>query len=172
MGFGTNLTFATKAVDYVKSKMTVGASNKVMDVVSTGFGSALCVMAMRGVQDEAEWEPAREDQIPGWLVRVAAIAESAGCGNCGEQAALAFVHLYRELKVRPVHMMSRTGGVDHAFVVIGRAAGSKDGDYKTWGDAAVVCDPWHGKAYAARDIPKEAYKPEPFGVETEFGLET
>lgn len=30
----------------------------------------------------------------------------------------------------------------HAFVIIGRKPGSDTTNYATWGDDAVICDPW------------------------------
>jgi len=65
-------------------------------------------------------------------------ARRNGCGNCGENSILAFLFLY-DLGVRPLDRL----GVDqdHAFVVIGRAAGDVN-DFKSWGKAAAVCDPW------------------------------
>jgi len=65
-------------------------------------------------------------------------AKSKGCGNCGENSSLAFIFLY-DMGVRPLDRMAIDA--DHAFVVIGRT-GADDGDWKNWGDAAVVCDPW------------------------------
>ncbi len=44
---------------------------------------------------------------------------------------------------------------DHVWLVIGRKIGSKDGELKTWGDAAVWCDPWQlreGRAYKISDF--------------------
>lgn len=69
---------------------------------------------------------------------VVAQAKRNGCGNCGENSILAFIYLY-DLGVRPLDRM----GVDkdHAFVVIGRADGDVN-DFKSWGPAAAVCDPW------------------------------
>jgi hypothetical protein len=69
---------------------------------------------------------------------IANIARHNACGNCGENSILAFIYLY-DVGVRPIDRMSVDK--DHAFVVIGRQAGDAS-DWKTWGDAAVLCDPW------------------------------
>ena len=66
-------------------------------------------------------------------------------GNCGEQAAVAYVYLYHQ-GVRPLEYVTLANG-GHVFVLIGREAGSSLSDYKAWGDEAVVCDPWDNNAY-------------------------
>jgi hypothetical protein len=94
----------------------------------------------------------------------AALAASAGCGNCGEQAAIAFSYLELSRNARPLDYVGpagstrivSSGNIDHAFVVIGRVKGSDPLDQKTWGVDAVVCDPWDGDSgsyYMASDIP-------------------
>lgn len=85
----------------------------------------------------------------GEQIRIAALwAEQHGCGNCGEQAALAYQWLL-EQKVSPLEYMNLARPKDHAFVVLGRVPGSQISNPSTWGPAAVVCDPWKYKAYPA-----------------------
>jgi hypothetical protein len=38
---------------------------------------------------------------------------------------------------------------DHVFLVIGRDLSKDAKDIETWGHAAVICDPWSNKYYAA-----------------------
>lgn len=160
MSYTRNLQNARDAVSYVEGKMTLGASNK-MDAVLTFGASLLCVAALRS----EDFGSADVGGIPSDILKAAAKAEHMGCGNCGEQAALAFVHLAQDLKARPLDYMSRTNA-DHAFVVIGRQAGSVESDHHTWGDSCVVCDPWDGKAFRAADIPTHAYKGHDFAAES------
>jgi hypothetical protein len=156
-----NLSKGKAGVAFVRSKMTVGASNKAVEVFRSYGGSLLCVLATRSVEISVPRGP-----VPNWIREMAAKAENVGCGNCGEQAALAFMYLYEQLHSRPLDFMARTNR-DHAFVVIGRTNKSKDDDYTTWGNEAVVCDPWDLKAYAAAEIPTKAYGgAKPFGVES------
>jgi hypothetical protein len=65
-------------------------------------------------------------------------AKADKCGNCGENADLAFIYLY-DRGVRPIDRVEHTG--DHNFVVIGRQDGAIN-DTASWGPAAVICDPW------------------------------
>ncbi|WP_299438096.1 hypothetical protein [uncultured Rhodospira sp.] len=78
---------------------------------------------------------------------MAETAAKNSCGNCGEFSAVAFIYLY-DKGVRPIDWMSLTGG-DHAFVVIGRAAGDAN-DVDQWGSIAAVCDPW-GQGFRGGD---------------------
>jgi hypothetical protein len=59
-------------------------------------------------------------------------------GNCGENAALAFIFLY-DMGVRPIEKVDSSA--DHGFVVIGRRNADIN-DFETWGPDAVVVDSW------------------------------
>lgn len=82
-------------------------------------------------------------------------AVTLGCGNCEEQAMLAFIYL-RDKGIYPLDILHKPnfllkfGG--HAFVVIGRNEDSSS-NTATWGESAVVVDP-HGeeKAFPASQI--------------------
>jgi len=145
---------AQSAVDYVRSVMTLGALNKLGDVIGSRGKSVICVMAERSV--EKEWSSLQTESL---LRRVAAAAEENGCGNCGEQSAVAFVYLL-DHRVRPIDWMALQKPGDHNFVVIGRVSGSDDTDPGTWGPAAIVCDPWKGKVYPpSMIVPMWKHKP-------------
>lgn len=166
MSIQANLARARLAVDFVQQKMTVGAGNKFGDIARSFGGALLCVPASRSVDIAVPRGP-----IPAWLREAAAKAEHVGCGNCGEQAALAFIDLHERHHAHPLDYMARTNR-DHAFVVIGRARGSRIDDYTTWGNEAVVCDPWDLKTYTATEIPIKAYGgARPFGVESLFRVD-
>ena len=81
---------------------------------------------------------------------IAAKAQEAGCGNCEEFSAVAFILLY-DKRVFPLDFYRLQGG-NHAFVVLGKAAGSSDADPAAWGADAVVCDAWLGKVYGAAQL--------------------
>lgn len=59
-------------------------------------------------------------------------------GNCGENAALAFMFLY-DMGVRPIEKVDSSA--DHGFVVIGRRRADIN-EFETWGPDAVVVDSW------------------------------
>jgi hypothetical protein len=149
-----NLSAATIANQYVKSKMTIGASNKLrvdFPIAWACSGSAINTGDMRkqvdkdimaGLPSIKTRHPIKlEHQVQRLIMeKSAAAAEAYGCGNCGEQSAIAFVFLRRQ-KTFPLDWME-VNDYQHAFVIIGRRRGSDVTDYRTWGDEAVVCDPW------------------------------
>ncbi len=137
---------AQSAVDYVKSVLYV-AGNKVGDILMTTGAAAACVVAKRLLNPDDKSQP-HWDRIHRW----AADAEASHCGNCGEYAAVAFVYLENQPKIRPLEFMYFQAPGDHNYVVIGRAAGSIITDPGTWGRQAMVCDPWKGSAYPASDL--------------------
>lgn len=151
-----NMFFAKEAVAHARLALTLGATNKWKDLLRTRGESMICVVASRGVEIAGE----AEGGIP-WLRAVAAKAEHVGCGNCGENAAIAFMYLF-ERGIRPLDFMSGGDPVDHAFVLIGRPRSGAASDPKSWGTEAVICDPWHedGGAYLASEFLTRMYKGE------------
>lgn len=146
-----NLRLSELAVSYVKRKMTIGASNKISDLLTSLIApewSRTCVAGIRK-------NPYTGDTIFSKLRTIAHRASEAGCGNCGEQAAIAFIWLY-DKKVGPLDYMSRTNA-DHAFVVVGRIGSSPLDDPSKWGDNCYVCDPWDEEAYHVRSIDRKMY---------------
>jgi hypothetical protein len=147
-------SLASEAVEYVRSKMTVGALNKIPDVLKSKGDSIICVLAERSVTKQYEsFETER------YLRFLAGAAESTGCGNCGEQSALAFSYLM-DRGIHPLDWMALQSPGDHAFVVIGRLQKSNESEPVTWGERAIVCDPWKGMVYPPRDLrPMWKYSP-------------
>ncbi|HGK6652029.1 TPA: hypothetical protein ACJ5DZ_003124, partial [Legionella pneumophila] len=43
---------------------------------------------------------------------------------------------------------------EHCLIVIGRVSGSDPNDISTWGEEAVICDPWAEKAYPLSEFRK------------------
>ena len=91
---------------------------------------------------------------------MAATAVKAGIGNCGETAAVAMVELVGLGVNEPIEYVYVVDGVTmnavvpHVFAVIGRSGGGQESDWgadiglpSTWGNDAVVCDPWDRVAY-------------------------
>lgn len=144
-----NLADALEAVRFVKSKMRLGARNQIGDLWRSRGGSIDCISDMRSDIETyagtlkghfAESQSAAHERLAEFT---AAAAVQYGCGNCDEQAALAFIFL-RDKGVFPidwVDMLGLAGGKlgGHSFVVIGRVKKAiKPAD---WGPTAVVCDP-------------------------------
>lgn len=153
---GFFLSSAVIANEYVKNKMTIGASNKIRWDFPKAWacsGSLVNTGEMRKYVD-GEMHKAVESSTETvyssldynikmqklYVEKSAQGAELYGCGNCGEQSAIAFIYL-RNQKVFPIDWME-VNDYQHAFVIIGRQRGSDTRNYATWGPDAVICDPW------------------------------
>lgn len=151
MSLERNLRLASETVRYVANRMTIGASNRIESYYSGMLAPLLCVTAIRSVRYGSE------GSIEHQIMAAAGKAEATGCGNCGEQAAIAYKHLVKRLLASPVDYMHRTTA-DHAFVVIGRVERSDPADPQTWGPDAAVCDPWDKASYAARSMNEKMFR--------------
>ena len=138
-GLSSNLQWAKKACAHVKRKLPRGAGNRP----DGSSDAAACVLWVReNMVDAADWVP-----------HLASRAEQYGCGNCGEQAAVAFMYLKRN-GVRSLDYMNLNdpqGEAIHSFVVIGFQGEGEE--TSGWGPHAVICDPHdNGQSYAAWQI--------------------
>jgi hypothetical protein len=141
MSLTFNLRAAQDAVAFVASQMTIGSGNQP----DSSPDGAACVAFIRSTM------LCTDNFIP----HLAQRAMANGCGNCGEQAAIAFEFL-RSKGMSPVDYMNLNdpdGKAIHSFVVI---AFSGDGNACSWGPEAVICDPWdNGQAYPANQISQQ-----------------
>ncbi len=101
--------------------------------------------------------PKSADILDVMMVRDEAI--KARCGNCHEQACVAYYELYCRIPAEVDCIDLMTFGdksYDHVWVVIGRVGASDLKSLATWGPTAVWCDPWQseGVAFAVQDLVK------------------
>lgn len=157
----TYTKWANSALEYCRWTFVIGASNKQDDIFRTGGWASESVSRLR-----EEGTASKQTTREGFLNTVASEAAAARCGNCGEQAAVAFQYLRDKFGARPLDYMilnpsnatrklrgEQGGGIhslesgvcdgDHVFVVIGRTGGN-DANMSTWDVEAVACDPWAG----------------------------
>jgi hypothetical protein len=139
------LAQARAAIDHVKAKLPLGASNRdenrlqrrAVTKVSEARLDAADLIRQRAIHGNKS---------------VARMAVVYGAGNCGEQAQLAFEYL-KGLGVSPIEFFAyeKTTGKDHAWIVIGRPAAAETRWIdRGWRDA-VICDPWSNICQAALD---------------------
>lgn len=162
-----------EAVRFVKRKMKIGADDSVGNVYSKlldGVWVKSCVTDMRDQVEKTVKKKQKEKMKAGyhrdrigaggdicWKIRIEAEAKHAiqfGCGNCGEQASLAFVHM-RDTGVYPLDYIELRNG-DHSFVVIGRTEESRVEVASHWGGGAAICDPWSSAVYTVTEF-REKY---------------
>lgn len=157
MGLNENLALAAKAVREVAKLLPKGSNTRGDNV--KGCVADMRQTAMTCIQKNWIFEEGAEAMIECH----AAEAMKAGCGNCGDHAAVAF-HLLRLWGARPIDFM-KAANSNHNFVVIGRPRTADAKLPLTWGIAAVVCDAWDyedtkkgrviGKSYPAKFLPQK-----------------
>lgn len=146
------MIIAKATVKRVKSVMHLGAANKGYDLVvhtldwwTTDAGE--CLLQVR--KDQEDYRKSNPSRLA-YIKYNASLAAKAGCGNCDEQAMIAFTLLYN-MRIRPLDLMYAVNG-EHVFVVIGRDKTSRAMDHGRWGRNAVICDPWDDASYPASEI--------------------
>jgi hypothetical protein len=125
---------AEKALKHVRKMVPLGADNRADNPLQAKAARALLDSRADLIVDAVIFNKGMTSGA------VALAAKSYGAGNCGNQAAVALKFL-EQMGIYPLDMMFDDRN-DHNFVVIGRRAGSDPTDCRTWGPAAVVCDPW------------------------------
>jgi hypothetical protein len=109
--------------------------NQIPSLRATRLNSAFRLQVMR---DESCWEYLTEESRrlaqENYEADVAAKAELAHGGNCGEHAAVAFHYVRLHAQGQPIYNAAKSG-LDHAFVLIGDLAKDTDADI-------AVSDPW------------------------------
>lgn len=145
-----NLIYAKEAVNYTLVALPLGASNvkdakidrKIMESIRKEVDETIGKRHVYSTEAELNLVKAN--------TRIQ-LAESTGIGNCHEHTLVALNYL-RKIKgfeaVEPVCISNN----DHAFLVIGRDPASKLSDVHTWGDSAVICDPWGHRYFPAVDL--------------------
>jgi len=148
------LAAAAHTTAYVDSKMDIGTSNKFFNNF-WGLPARLQCVSETRKSIVSDLKNQKDRAAPGVDPRKLMVetwayhAVSNGCGNCGEQSAIAFVHLRDKYKMLPIDWM-QIDSFAHGFVVLGRIGVTNPADASTWNDEAVICDPYYGEACAAR----------------------
>lgn len=156
-----NLVHARAAIEHVREHIEYGAANRWDDLVASGGRSIMCVLSTRvafyAAGDDLKSPIWLNGRVPDDLFKRAVLATVGGCGNCGEQSAVAFVFLF-DRRVSPIHYMLKGDG-SHAFIAIGVDSRANEMNPSTWGKGAVVCDPWNNVAYPANEIQSRMFEP-------------
>lgn len=162
MAWSIHLMWAERAVKHVENKIPYGASNKPIDVYHTSQKGPspdrpkvpqdmkASVKSLRSfLRQLIQKQNLQGDPVLKLNAR-AQLAAHLGVGNCNEQAAMAFDYLRtvgRETGLACIGFPDH----DHVFVVLGLPQKPPDEEtYKfgqgppaSWGNDAVVCDPWY-----------------------------
>lgn len=127
--------------------------NQVPSLKATNMNSKYRLIAMR---DRSCWEyttpESRQLASENKEADVAAKAELANGGNCGEHAWVAYHYLRLHAKGQPIQYSAKSG-LDHAFVIVGDVGSDKDNEM-------AVSDPWPNNPTACLWEDHFAYTPD------------
>lgn len=157
MQYAEYMKAAIDAVNHVDA-LNYLSNNRgpLLDGLDASTASALTVPMMRkyGRYQMAMYEHVGRDDgdaqlaIDNLLAPVAS-ARALRTASCEARAGMAFLYLARR-GIQPIEMMSfANDDADHVFVLVNRQPGFRITDSATWGDEAIVCDPWARSCYAA-----------------------
>lgn len=131
------LDMAADGIAYAKQKLPHGAGNQMHALQDTGFNSYFRMQAAR--DESAFFIPPKVEGLaqksPASFL--AAKAELAQGGNCGEHAWVVYDYLRRKYPDQKIQVAQKEG-FDHAFVIIGDPATDPP-------DQLVVADAWPTK---------------------------
>ena len=102
--------------------------------------------------DEQELTP------DGIVQQIAALTRHTQVGKCEQMAWLAFVYLRSLISDTRIELVTTS---NHMFVVINRETESDIRNTATWGEKAIICDPWARRSYNAQffNVEKHLYRP-------------
>ncbi|MFN4150347.1 MAG: hypothetical protein ACK4IX_05345, partial [Candidatus Sericytochromatia bacterium] len=146
-----NLYLSKDAINYTRDKVLHKSNEFGFDKpikTLTSVANSIPMLAMR------VWETPESVES---VKKIAENAESTRFGNCQENACVAAVRLANQ-NIPNVEVFGYFNKSDdksrHAFTVIGRDPSSDFNDPKTWGDKAVICDPYYNETYPASELDK------------------
>jgi hypothetical protein len=151
------LEIANKAKNYARAQIRKGSTqleNNQLDdehkeALETEVGRTR--YGIRAVIDEKNtFDILEPDKNIAHYENTILVTSKYSLGNCFELAlqALDYVLIHEEKITAEVYKIR---GGDHIFLVLNRAPGSDPSNPATWGQHAVICDPWSDKVYKASD---------------------
>lgn len=141
---------ANKAKDYARERILKGITQIENNDASRLQRTALLegVIRVRNVKFQSLLQ--MENDVVFEYENYIAKNKKSSLGCCAELAHQALDYfLMTDTKTRAEVFQILEG--DHVFLVIGRQVHSDPNDPLTWGDEAVICDPWSNKIYSAKD---------------------
>lgn len=105
---------------------------------------------IRRLQDDIEGNSLEKSAKVNKYENIIRISTKYSLGNCYEMALMALDYVLNHCPDVHAHVYSIDGG-DHIFLVINRKEPCMSYDVSTWGDDAVICDPWSNNVYPAKD---------------------
>lgn len=155
-----HMTYAVYGMEQVYLDLPLGGLNRVdirkqMDPELLSKQFKIFSAYRRALDEFAESYEKSKPDCYNVLDKLSEIKKSLKGGMCGEYAEFAVEKILD--KYPHARNLIEFGFVKksfHQFVVIGRAKNSKPDEPATWGNAAVILDPWAKKIYKASDFAK------------------
>ncbi len=151
------LSCAVKAKKHARERVLKGTTH--VDRVADIKGSpdldqnAALRDAVTDMREEINYQyekaKALEDPQLAWFESNIEISSKYTLGNCYEFALQALDYILNNAPHINAELFQIMRG-DHYFLVLNRDAGSDRKKPETWGDDAVICDPWLDAAYQAK----------------------
>jgi len=156
------LEIAEKAKAHAREHIKAGGTQlENNDLCATWFNCLLTgINDLREAKDEKIEKQACSDRLETIHPLISyetmiSFSSKYSIGNCRELAAHAFDYVLND-NHRPISaIMYFIKGGDHTFLVLNVKPDCKPEDISTWGDNAVICDPWANKVYKASDYKLE-----------------
>jgi hypothetical protein len=153
---------AKAGIDAVKKVMKFGAGNQREALEMSQMNSTYRLLVMR---TDHFWEMSPETEqlaAENPEAAIAAKAELAHGGNCGEHAWCAFQYLRLHAAGEPLAVSAKEG-LDHAFVLMGNLESEPDSEL-------VVSDPWPTRARACLWEDHFAFTPDRKKIDVQYDM--
>lgn len=105
---------------------------------------------MGSVREEKNSRIDSSENVVDNFYSVVACSKKYSLGNCNELAFMALHYLASKYPDYRSEVFSLSAG-NHVFVVIGREVNSEIADIATWGENAMICDPWANTVFPASE---------------------
>ena len=138
-----NLALAMVGIALVYKRYPLGALNKKESFSSMGPSVYLCQMLLFSKLRNSHTEREVQENLHAIL-----LSGKLRSAFCGEMACTAANFINSIDKDNTAELVKLYNG-HHEMVVIGRDKNSNPNDINTWGENAVICDPWARKFYEA-----------------------
>lgn len=135
----------------IKKRFPGGAINRVDVVQSKNITKELQLAYFTIFQSLSNVMDSKKLSNDDRAKELADISQTLQYGDCGSLTnyALGYLkHKYPALKIECIFWN------DHNQVLLGRKSDSNPKDYRTYGDNALIYDPWANKCYFAKDLNK------------------
>lgn len=152
------LDLAIKAKDYARSQIVAGGTQLENNELPLSQFKSIDKAVVEDTRklvsyrtlNQIKYHPLENDYYLLSFENQIEVTSKYSIGNCNEFAFQALDYVLLNTDNVRAEIYSIEGG-DHNFLVLNRRVDSNVSDPSTWGDKAVICDPWINKVYPASE---------------------